>query len=57
MQGRKDEIAAKRARLAEIKRQRELRQKELSNSRQSIGDPSDVRFHPDPSSVIALTDV
>jgi hypothetical protein len=38
----KDEILAKKAKLAELKRQRELRQKEFSQSRQSIGDASDV---------------
>ena len=42
VQARKDEILAKKARLAELKRQRELRQKEFTSSRQSIGDPSDV---------------
>lgn len=43
VQARKDEILAKKARLAELKRQRELRQKEFSN-RQSIGgaDSSEV---------------
>lgn len=34
---RKDEILAKKAKLAELKRQRELRQKEFSASRQSFG--------------------
>ncbi|KAI9843242.1 MAG: hypothetical protein M1837_006531 [Sclerophora amabilis] len=37
MQQRKDEILAKRAKLAEIKRQRELRQTQLSASRQADG--------------------
>ena len=35
-QTRQDEILAKRAKLAELKRQRELRQKEFTSSRQSI---------------------
>ncbi|KAL3475360.1 WD40-repeat-containing domain protein [Aspergillus californicus] len=38
---RKNEILAKRAKLAELKRQRELRQKELS-SRASTGDASEI---------------
>lgn len=38
MQQRKDEILAKKAKLAELKRQRELRQKEFSQNRQSIGE-------------------
>lgn len=41
IQSRKDEILAKKAKLAELKRQRELRQKEFSNNRQSI-DGTDV---------------
>jgi dynein intermediate chain len=41
-QSRKDEILAKKAKLAELKRQRELRARELSNSRQSIGDTSEL---------------
>ena len=48
MQARKDEILAKKARLAELKRQREIRQKEFTTSRQSIGigdASSDVRIH------------
>lgn len=43
MQQRKDEILAKKAKLAELKRQRELRQKEFNQNRHSIGDSSDVR--------------
>lgn len=43
MQQRKDEILAKRAKLAELKKQRELRQKEFSHTRNSVGDASDVR--------------
>ena len=42
IQQRKNEILAKRAKLAELKKQRELRQKEFSNNRNSIGDASDV---------------
>ena len=42
IQSRKDEILAKKAKLAELKRQRELRQKEFSNNRQSLGDVSEV---------------
>jgi dynein intermediate chain len=41
MQQRKDEILAKRAKLAELKKQRELRQKEFT-SRTSVGDASEV---------------
>ena len=41
MQQRKDEILAKRAKLAELKKQRELRQKEFTN-RTSVGDASEV---------------
>ena len=45
VQARKDEILAKKARLAELKRQREIRQKEFSSTRQSIGDASEVSIH------------
>ncbi|KAI7277886.1 cytoplasmic dynein intermediate chain [Hortaea werneckii] len=38
VQSRKDEILAKKAKLAELKRQRELRQKEFTNNRQSLGE-------------------
>ncbi|PBP21594.1 WD domain-containing protein [Diplocarpon rosae] len=48
MQQRRDEILAKKAKLAELKRQRELRTKEISTSRQSIGSPSDL-ISPTPS--------
>ncbi|KAJ5312310.1 hypothetical protein PENANT_c011G00790 [Penicillium antarcticum] len=41
MQQRKDEILAKRAKLAELKKQRELRQKEFT-SRTSVGDASEI---------------
>lgn len=42
MQQRKAEILAKRAKLAELKRQRELRQKEFSQVRANTGDASEV---------------
>ncbi|KAJ5884007.1 uncharacterized protein N7473_010893 [Penicillium subrubescens] len=42
VQQRKNEILAKRAKLAELKKQRELRQKEFSNNRNSIGDTSEI---------------
>jgi dynein intermediate chain len=42
MQQRRDEILAKKAKLAELKRQRELRAREASASRQSIGSAADV---------------
>jgi len=42
IQSRKDEILAKKAKLAELKRQRELRQREFSSNRQSVGDASEV---------------
>ncbi|EAW15127.1 putative dynein intermediate chain [Aspergillus clavatus NRRL 1] len=42
VQQRKAEILAKRAKLAELKRQRELRQKEFSQSRANSGDASEV---------------
>lgn len=42
MQQRRDEIAAKKARLAELKRQRELRQQEFGASRQGIGGSDEV---------------
>lgn len=42
VQARKDEILAKKAKLAELKRQRELRQKEFTSARQSLGEPSEV---------------
>ncbi|RDH28185.1 hypothetical protein BDQ94DRAFT_152721 [Aspergillus welwitschiae] len=42
MQQRKAEILAKRAKLAELKRQRELRQKEFSQTRANTGDASEV---------------
>lgn len=42
MQARKEEILAKKAKLAELKRQRELRQKEFNQTRSSIGESSEV---------------
>lgn len=42
LQARKEEILAKKAKLAELKRQRELRQKEFSSTRLSSGDASEV---------------
>ncbi|EAS36850.3 cytoplasmic dynein intermediate chain [Coccidioides immitis RS] len=39
---RKDEILAKKAKLAELKRQRELRQREFSQTRMSIGESSEI---------------
>ncbi|KAJ5092170.1 hypothetical protein NUU61_007040 [Penicillium alfredii] len=42
MQQRKNEILAKRAKLAELKKQRELRQKEFTNTRTSVGDASEI---------------
>jgi dynein intermediate chain len=45
VQQRKAEILAKRAKLAELRRQRELRQKEFSQSRASTGgEASEVRI-------------
>ena len=46
MQQRKNEILAKRAKLAELKKQRELRQKEFTNTRNSVGDVSEVSAAP-----------
>jgi dynein intermediate chain len=43
MQQRREEILAKTAKLAELKRQRELRANQASSSRQSIGGTGDVR--------------
>ncbi|KAL1986902.1 hypothetical protein VTN96DRAFT_5319 [Rasamsonia emersonii] len=42
MQARKEEILAKKAKLAELKRQRELRQKEFNQTRSSIGESSEI---------------
>ncbi|EQL36790.1 dynein intermediate chain, cytosolic, variant [Blastomyces dermatitidis ER-3] len=48
MQQRKDEILAKKAKLAELRRQRELRQKEFSQNRQSIGEGGSEILAPTP---------
>nr|OQO31628.1 hypothetical protein B0A51_00780 [Rachicladosporium sp. CCFEE 5018] len=48
-QSRKDELLAKRAKLAEMKRQKEIRTKEFTSSRQSL-DPSQIAS-PSPSRV------
>lgn len=53
-QQRKDEILAKKAKLAELKRQRELRQKEFSHNRMAIGEPTEVRASPKRASVIRI---
>lgn len=45
MQQRRDEILAKKAKLAELKRQRELRASQATAGRQSLGGTSDVS-HP-----------
>lgn len=42
MQQRKAELLAKRAKLAELKRQRELRQQEFNQNRANTGDASEV---------------
>ncbi|KAJ6120307.1 hypothetical protein N7523_004587 [Penicillium sp. IBT 18751x] len=42
VQQRKNEILAKRAKLAELKKQRELRQKEFTSNRNSVGDASEL---------------
>lgn len=42
MQQRKAEILAKRAKLSELKQQRELRQHEFSQTRANSGDASEV---------------
>ncbi|KAF2088364.1 cytoplasmic dynein-like protein 1 intermediate chain 2 [Saccharata proteae CBS 121410] len=47
-ESRRNEIMAKKARLAELKRSRELRSKDLHNQRQSVSDASDV-VSPTPS--------
>lgn len=45
-QARREAILSKRAKLAELKRQRELRSREFSATRQSIGDASEVSRKP-----------
>ncbi|KAJ5663828.1 WD40-repeat-containing domain protein [Penicillium longicatenatum] len=42
MQQRKNEILAKKAKLAELKKQRELRQREFTSNRNSVGDASEI---------------
>jgi dynein intermediate chain len=44
MQQRRDEILAKKAKLAELKRQRELRTSSATHNRASIGNTSEVRI-------------
>jgi dynein intermediate chain, cytosolic len=44
MSSLKDDLLAKKARLAELRRQRELRQEQYTSSRQSIGEVD----HPHP---------
>lgn len=44
MQQRKNEILAKKAKLAELKKQRELRQREFTSNRNSVGDASEVQY-------------
>lgn len=46
MQQRRDEILAKKAKLAELKRQRELRANQANAGRVSIGGPIDVYLTP-----------
>lgn len=46
MQQRRDEILAKKAKLAELKKQRELRARDVSSSRQSIGNATEVEIQP-----------
>ena len=45
MSSRKDELLAKKARLAELKRQREIRQDQLTSNRQSIGGEVRKKFY------------
>ena len=55
MQQRREEILAKKAKLAELKKQRELR-KEQNAARQSMGSPStEARFHPEMPHLQSLT--
>lgn len=55
MQQRRDEILAKKAKLAELKRQRELRSRDVSASRASIGNSSDVHCLSAAKDVLELT--
>ncbi|KAF4625864.1 hypothetical protein G7Y89_g12300 [Cudoniella acicularis] len=56
MQQRRDEILAKKAKLAELKRQRELRNNNISASRQSIGSSADI-LSPTPGRVDSRQDI
>ncbi|KAI9746100.1 MAG: hypothetical protein M1818_000781 [Claussenomyces sp. TS43310] len=56
MQQRRDEIAAKRAKLAELKRQKELRAREVSSNRQSVGTSNDL-ISPTPGRADNLRDI
>ncbi|KAI9894232.1 MAG: hypothetical protein M1814_004086 [Vezdaea aestivalis] len=56
MQNRREEILAKRARLAELKKQNELRQKDLHASRQSTGNSSEL-IAPTPGRVGSHKDI
>ncbi|KAH8910508.1 WD40 repeat-like protein [Coniochaeta sp. PMI_546] len=56
MQQRRDEILAKKAKLAELKRQRELRASQLQGPRQSLGAPSDLAS-PQPSRASTRLDI
>lgn len=53
LQSRKEELLAKKARLAELKRQRELRQEQFAHGRQSIG--GEVCTYTSPRSSLLLT--
>lgn len=55
MQQRRDEILAKKAKLAELKRQRELRASQTSAGRQSMGSPGEVRLQASPPNIEILT--
>lgn len=57
MQQRKAEILAKRAKLSELKQQRELRQQEFSQTRANSGDASEVNPWVGPGWVLMLTGV
>lgn len=56
MQQRRDEILAKKAKLAELKRQRELRASQLQGPRQSLGTSSDLAS-PQPSRASTRLDI
>ncbi|KAK4507869.1 hypothetical protein PRZ48_001604 [Zasmidium cellare] len=57
IQARKDEILAKKAKLAELKRQRELRQKEFTTNRQSLDASELVAPSPRNSSATKREDI